>query len=94
MQAAVVAGVRRARLDPVELACLAALGAVGVRAVVREALTPQPIETRLVVRELLKELHDRVRGLRSGASTGIVAINLRHAQIVSLLRTYVKGILA
>src|SRR5215211_2497087 len=73
---------------------LLALLAPSVRAVVRVPLPPQPIEARLVVRELPEELHDRVRGLGSRASERVVAVYLGHIWSVSDFRTYVKGILA
>jgi hypothetical protein len=82
--AARVAVVGGAILHPVKLALDAALRAVGaVVAVRRVPLTPEVVQAGAVVRELLHELHHRVRRFRGCASFRVVPVYLRHEEIVS-----------
>jgi hypothetical protein len=71
--ATVSAGIRGSVLLSVVLRDLLALGAVDA---LRVQLADQVVEARGVVGELLVELEDRVSGLRSGASAGVVSVDL------------------
>lgn len=81
VEAARVARVGRPGLGAVELALPVALGAVGVMAVRRVALPPEPVEARRVVGLLAQELDQRVVRVGRGSAERVVAVVRGHGDI-------------
>jgi hypothetical protein len=68
-------------LIPLERALSNALRAVGVLAVRRIAVPPQPVKAGGVVRKLAYELHERVVRIRRLGSLGLVSVHWWHGYV-------------